>query len=103
MVADSLREQVARIQALSEDMQAIEKRLSLKQRQNPQMQRIAQIPGVVFLTATAAIATTRNPRQRATMLSASARSTTKVFKHSRAPHARRSRALAKPRSETKRC
>ena len=57
MVADSLREQVARIKALSEDMQAIEKRLSLQLRQDPQMQRIAQIPGVGLLTATAAIAT----------------------------------------------
>jgi transposase len=57
MVADSLREQVARIKALSQDMQAIEKRLSLQLRQDPQMQRIAQIPGVGLLTATAAIAT----------------------------------------------
>ena len=57
MVADSLREQVARIKALSEDMQAIEKRLGLQLRQDPQMQRIAQIPGVGLLTATAAIAT----------------------------------------------
>ena len=57
MVRDSLREQVARIKALSEDMQAIEKRLGLQLRQDPQMQRIAQIPGVGLLTATAAIAT----------------------------------------------
>ena len=57
MVADSLREQVARIKALSEDMQAIEKRLGMQLRQDPQMQRIAQIPGVGLLTATAAIAT----------------------------------------------
>ena len=57
MVADSLREQVARIKALSQDMQAIEKRLGLQLRQDPQMQRIAQIPGVGLLTATAAIAT----------------------------------------------
>ena len=57
MVADSLREQVARIKALSEDMQAIEKRLALALRADPQMQRIAQIPGVGLLSATAAIAT----------------------------------------------
>lgn len=57
MVADSLREQVARIKALSEDMQAIEKRLALQLRADPQMQRIAQIPGVGLLSATAAIAT----------------------------------------------
>ena len=57
MVADSLREQVARIKALSQDMQAIEKRLALQLKADPKMQRIAQIPGVGLLTATAAIAT----------------------------------------------
>ncbi|MDO8271759.1 MAG: IS110 family transposase, partial [Gammaproteobacteria bacterium] len=57
MVADSLREQVARIKALSQDMHAIEKRLALQLKTDPQMQRIAQIPGVGLLTATAAIAT----------------------------------------------
>jgi transposase len=57
MVRDSLREQAARIQAMSQDMQAIEKRLGLQLKADPQMQRIAQIPGVGLLTATAAIAT----------------------------------------------
>jgi transposase len=38
-------------------MQAIEKRLALQLKADPQMQRIAQIPGVGVLTATAAIAT----------------------------------------------
>ena len=57
MVVDSLREQVARIKALSQDLQAIERRLGLQLRQDPQMQRIAQIPGVGVLSATAAIAT----------------------------------------------
>lgn len=57
MVRDSLREQVARIKVLSEDMLAIEKRLGLQLKADPQMQRIAQIPGVGLLTATAAIAT----------------------------------------------
>lgn len=57
MVADSLREQVLRIKAIEVDMQAIEKRLQLQLGQDPQMQRIAQIPGVGLLTATAAIAT----------------------------------------------
>jgi transposase len=57
MVVDSLREQVARIQALSQDMQALEKRLALHLKADPAMQRIAQIPGVGLLTATAAIAT----------------------------------------------
>ena len=57
MVADSLREQVLRIKAIEVDMQAIEKRLQLQLGQDRQMQRIAQIPGVGLLTATAAIAT----------------------------------------------
>ena len=57
MVADSLREQVARIKALSEDMARIEKRLALQLKGDADMQRVAQIPGVGLLTATAAIAT----------------------------------------------
>lgn len=57
MVRDSLREQVARIKAMSQDMLAIEKRLGLQLKADAQMQRIAQIPGVGLLTATAAIAT----------------------------------------------
>ena len=57
MVADSLREQVLRIKAFSADMVAIEKRLGLQHKADKAMQRIAQIPGVGLLTATAAIAT----------------------------------------------
>ena len=57
MVADSLREQVLRIKAFSADMVAIEKRLGLQLKADKAMQRIAQIPGVGLLTATAAIAT----------------------------------------------
>jgi transposase len=57
MVADSLREQVLRIKALSADMLAIEKRLGSQLKADAAMQRIAQIPGVGLLTATAAIAT----------------------------------------------
>jgi len=57
MVTDSLREQVERIKAISQDMLMIEKRLGLQLKADPQMQRIAQIPGVGLLTATAAIAT----------------------------------------------
>ena len=57
MVADSLREQVLRIKAMSADMVAIEKRLGLQLKADKAMQRIAQIPGVGLLTATAAIAT----------------------------------------------
>ena len=54
MVRDSLREQVARIKEMSEAMLAIEKRLHLQLKADPHMQRIAQIPGVGLLTATAA-------------------------------------------------
>ena len=42
---------------MSEDMRTIEKRLGLQLKADPQMQRIAQIPGVGLLTATGAIAT----------------------------------------------
>ncbi len=56
-LADSLRHQLRRAGDLSEDMQAIEKRLALELKADPQMQRIAQMPGVGLLTATAAIAT----------------------------------------------
>ena len=57
MVRDSLSEQVARIKTLGEDILAVEKRLGLQLKAEPNMQRIAQIPGVGLLTATAAIAT----------------------------------------------
>ena len=57
MVRDSLREQVARIKAIGEDILTIEKRLGLQLKADPHMQRIVQIPGVGLLTATAAIAT----------------------------------------------
>lgn len=62
MVADSLREQVLRIKALGEDIAAIDKRLALQLRQDTDMRRIAEIPGVGVLTATAAIATMGDPR-----------------------------------------
>ena len=57
MVADSLREQLTRIKALGEDIARIDRRLALHLRADPQMRRIAQIPGVGVLSATAAIAT----------------------------------------------
>ncbi len=57
VVVDSLREQVNRIKALETDLVTIETRLKLQLKQDPQMQRIAKIPGVGLLTATAAIAT----------------------------------------------
>ena len=62
MVADSLREQVQRIKALGEDIAAIDKRLALQLRQDADMRRVAEIPGVGVLIATAAIATMGDPR-----------------------------------------
>lgn len=56
-VADSLREQVGRIKALDQDIKSIEQRLQERLKSNAQMKRIAHIPGVGLLTATAAIAT----------------------------------------------
>lgn len=56
-VADSLREQAGRIKGLSQDIKALEQRLQDRLKSNAQMKRIAQIPGVGLLTATAAIAT----------------------------------------------
>jgi transposase len=56
-VLDSLREQVQRIKQLGEDIKAVERRLAQCLRADEQMQRIAKIPGVGLLTATAAIAT----------------------------------------------
>lgn len=57
IVADSLREQLARIKALDQDIARADKRLAQRLRADPQMRRIAQIPGVGVLSATAAIAT----------------------------------------------
>jgi transposase len=56
-VADSLREQVQRIRQLAVDIQAIEARLTQRLQADVNMRRVAQIPGVGLLTATAAIAT----------------------------------------------
>jgi transposase len=56
-VADSLREQVQRIKQLAADIKAVEVRLAQRLRGDEHMKRIAAIPGVGLLTATAAIAT----------------------------------------------
>lgn len=56
-VADSLREQVERVKKLAEDIKAIEVRLTQRLRADADMKRVAEIPGVGLLTATAAIAT----------------------------------------------
>lgn len=56
-VADSLRDQAQRIKKLAEDIKAIELRLAQRLRADADMGRVAAIPGVGLLTATAAIAT----------------------------------------------
>ena len=57
MVIDTLREQYARLGELDEQIHQIERRLRQWQSQDPATQRIAAIPGVGLLSATAAIAT----------------------------------------------
>ncbi|WP_184069168.1 MULTISPECIES: IS110 family transposase, partial [unclassified Paraburkholderia] len=57
MVIDTLREQLQRIEALTRDIRAIEHRLAAWLRQDEGATRLAAIPGVGLLTATAAIAT----------------------------------------------
>lgn len=57
MVIDTLREQLQRVQVLTRDIGAIERRLAAWQRQDEAATRLTAIPGVGLLTATAAIAT----------------------------------------------
>jgi transposase len=56
-VADSLREQMGRIKQIEQDIKTIERRLAQQMRADADMLRVAEIPGVGLLTATAAIAT----------------------------------------------
>lgn len=56
IVIDTLREQWARIDKLDEEIAAIEQRLKLWLKEDESCRRIAQIPGVGPLTATAAVA-----------------------------------------------
>lgn len=57
VVVDTLREQYARVGQLDEQVQEIERRLRQWHNQDDASRRIAEIPGVGLLTATAAIAT----------------------------------------------
>jgi transposase len=57
IVIDTLREQYARLGELDEQIDQIERRLRQWQRQDAAVQRIAAIPGVGLLSATAAVAT----------------------------------------------
>jgi transposase len=57
MVIETLREQYARVGELDEQIGQIERRLRQWQREDSATQRIAAIPGVGLLSATAAVAT----------------------------------------------
>jgi len=57
IVIETLREQYARLGALDGQISQIERRLAHWQREDPASQRIAAIPGVGLLSATAAVAT----------------------------------------------
>jgi transposase len=56
-VIDTLREQLQRIDAMTRDIHAIERRLAARQRRDEASTRLRAIPGVGLLSATAAIAT----------------------------------------------
>ena len=61
LVIETLREQWARVAALDAEVDAIERRVAVWHRQNATSRRIAAIPGVGVLTATAAVATMGDP------------------------------------------
>jgi transposase len=62
IVIETLREQYARLSALDEQIRQIERRLRQWQNQDSATQRIAAIPGVGLLSATAAVATMGDPK-----------------------------------------
>jgi len=62
MLIETLREQFARILVLDEQIKQIEERLRQWHREDSATQRIAAIPGVGLLTATAAVATIGDAR-----------------------------------------
>ena len=61
MAVDSLRDQWARVLRTDEEIAVIERRLQLWHRGNGASRRVAEIPGVGLLTATAAVATMGDP------------------------------------------
>ena len=62
MAVDSLRDQWARVLRTDEEIGIVEHRLALWHRSNEASQRIAEIPGVGVLSATAAVATMGDPK-----------------------------------------
>ena len=61
MVVETLRGQWARVARLDEEIGDIERRLKLWHRDNAASRRIAEIPGIGVLSATAAVATMGDP------------------------------------------
>ena len=61
MMIDTLREQWARVSELDRQIGEIERRIKLWHRSNADSQRIAEIPGVGVLTATAVVAAMGDP------------------------------------------
>ena len=61
MVIDTLREQWARVGRLDEEIGEIERRIGVWHRGNADSKRIAEIPGVGVLTATAVVAAMGDP------------------------------------------
>ena len=61
MAVDSLRDQWARILRSDEEVAVIERRLGLWHRDNEASRRLAEIPGVGMISATAAVATMGDP------------------------------------------
>jgi transposase len=62
VVIDTLREHFARLTQIDEEVDTIERRLRLWHRNDEASRRIADIPGVGLLTATAAVATIGNAK-----------------------------------------
>src|SRR5690554_2956161 len=62
MVIDTLRDQWARITRMDEEIDIIEQRINLWRKQNDSCRRIAEIPGIGLLTATAAVAVIGDPK-----------------------------------------
>ncbi|NHN75870.1 IS110 family transposase [Azotobacter chroococcum] len=60
LLLESLREQWARIIRLDEDIQVIERRLKRCLQESPDCRKVAEIPGIGLLTATAAVAAVGN-------------------------------------------
>ena len=67
MVVETLREQWARVSRLDAEVGEIERRLKLWHRDNASSRRIAEIPGVGVLSATAAVAAMGDPAARSSL------------------------------------